>query len=183
MPGLAVLTRCVSFVALLAVAGTAAASELRDAVDRVRQETGGYILSAQTLQTHRGTVHRVKVLTREGRVEVRQIAAGFRGDPLGLTPEPRADDGGALELDERSRERAWPGAVPRSTSLRDPQAADQDLQAGDDRPPPARRFRDRAAFPLEQPSSLDPAPAAVDRRSLDLPVERERATEEPPDRR
>lgn len=183
MPGLAVLTRCVSLAALLAVAGTASASELRDAVDRVRQETGGYILSAQTLQTHRGTVHRVKVLTREGRVEVRQIAAGFRGDPLGLTPEPRADDGRALELDESSRERAsWRGAVPRAASLRDPQAAEGEFQTGDDRPP-ATTSRDRAGFPREEPSSPGSAPAAVEDRMFDVPLERERAAEEPPDRR
>jgi hypothetical protein len=182
MPGLAVLTRCVSFAALLAVAGTAGASELRDAVDRVRQETGGYILSAQTLQTHRGTVHRVKVLTRDGRVEVRQIAAGFRGDPLGLTPEPRADDGGSLESDEGRQERRWLGTVPRSTSQREPRVAERDLEFGDDRQQ-AAGFRERADLFREEPSRVDSAPAAIESGRFDAPVEPERAAEEPPERR
>jgi hypothetical protein len=76
-------------VAGLATGTDARADELRDAVDRIRQETGGYILSAQTVRTHGGKVHRVKVLTREGRVEVRQIAGAVGGDPIGFTRDVR----------------------------------------------------------------------------------------------
>lgn len=93
MPGTALVVRLLCLAALLAPAGGASADELRDAVDRVRQETGGYILSAQTLRTHSGKVHRVKVLTREGRVEVRQIIGSVAAEPIGFTPPSRRDDG------------------------------------------------------------------------------------------
>ncbi len=112
MPSHALVVRILSIAALFALAGAARADELRDAVDRVRQETGGYILSAQSLKTHGGTVHRVKVLTREGRVEVRQIAAGVRGEPLGFTPGFGAGDGIAGEETPRIRER-WREVGPR----------------------------------------------------------------------
>jgi len=108
MPTQALVARILSFAALFALAGSVRADELRDAVDRVRQETGGYILSAQSLRTHGGTVHRVKVLTRDGRVEVRQIAAGVRGEPLGFTAErgPRRPAGGVDGSRNRDRGRS-----------------------------------------------------------------------------
>lgn len=105
MPIPATVARFLCLAALFALAGAARADELRDAVDRVRQETGGYILSAQSLKTHGGTVHRVKVLTRDGRVEVRQIAAGLRGEPLGFTHGRGAGAGTAGEEAPRLRER------------------------------------------------------------------------------
>jgi hypothetical protein len=101
------VVRLLSRAALFAAAGSVGASELRDAVERVREETGGYILSAQSLRTHGGTVHRVKVLTRDGRVEVRQIAAGVRGGPLGFTAEPAASAGSARDDASQGQER-WP---------------------------------------------------------------------------
>lgn len=101
------LLLAVPLVTVLLNAAAARADELRDAVDRVRQETGGYILSAQTLRTHGGKVHRVKVLTREGRVEVRQIAVGVGGDPIGFTRERRDD--GEHRLESRWVEPRWRG--------------------------------------------------------------------------
>jgi hypothetical protein len=111
MPTPTLVARILSFAALFALAGASRADELRDAVDRVRQETGGYILSAQSLRTQNGTVHRVKVLTRDGRVEVRQIAAGVRGEPLGFTA--RRDWGGEVGAVDgssgRGRDDRWFG--------------------------------------------------------------------------
>jgi hypothetical protein len=181
MIGPALATRCVSLVALLAFTGAAGASELRDAVDRVRQETGGYILSAQSLQTHRGTVHRVKVLTRDGRVEVRQIAAGVRGDPLGFTPEHRADDGASVAADEqRWQEKSWRG----SGRLAEDEGRDgsgdrrRELRADDGLPGDSLGSDDPVRA---NPSLLESTRPAAESLRFDPPSETGRPTDEPPE--
>lgn len=181
MTGPLLATRCVSLAALLLFTGAAGAGELRDAVDRVRQETGGYILSAQSLKTHRGTVHRVKVLTRDGRVEVRQIAAGVRGDPLGFTPEHRAEDGAAVAADEqRWQEKIWRG----SGRLAEEEPGDR---PGDRR----RELRAEGGLPgdsrgnddpfLETQSLREPMRPAAEALRFESPSEPVRRTEEPPE--
>lgn len=64
---------------MLALAvGLAHAMSLSEAVDKVRRETGGKVLSARTeIQSDR-EVHIVKVLTEDGRVRTVQV----RGDRL-----------------------------------------------------------------------------------------------------
>ncbi len=47
---------------------------LEQAVKRVRRQSGGKILSARRIQTRKGPMFRIKVLTRTGRVRVVQIA-------------------------------------------------------------------------------------------------------------
>lgn len=157
------LLLAVPLVTLLLHAVAARADELRDAVDRVRQETGGYILSAQTLRTHGGKVHRVKVLTREGRVEVRQIAVGVGGDPIGFTRERRDDD-------ERRIDPRWPGPHWRAEA--------DEADAG---PPPARDDRDgwpepRRARGRERDPGFEafPASPAFDAAGQDRRPPRER---------
>ncbi len=48
---------------------------LEQAVKRVRRDSGGRILSAQTVRQKGRRVHRIKVLTREGRVRVYTLDA------------------------------------------------------------------------------------------------------------
>jgi len=48
---------------------------LEQAVKRVRRDSGGRILSAQTVREEGRQVHRIKVLTREGRVRVYTVDA------------------------------------------------------------------------------------------------------------
>ena len=47
---------------------------LEQAVKRVTRQSGGKILSARRIQTRKGPMFRIKVLTRTGRVRVVQIA-------------------------------------------------------------------------------------------------------------
>ena len=54
------------------------ASSLQDAVQRVQRETGGRILSAETVRVGRQKLYRVKVLTPEGRVQVITVPAAGR---------------------------------------------------------------------------------------------------------
>jgi uncharacterized membrane protein YkoI len=80
---------------LLAASAPAAAQRaisLQDAVDRVQRETGGKILSAETVQQGRASVYRIKVLTREGRVQVVTVPAAGSGRANDRTPPPARDD-------------------------------------------------------------------------------------------
>ena len=54
------------------------AVNLQEAVERVQQETGGKILSAETVRIGRQKMFRIKVLTPDGRVRVVQIPAAGR---------------------------------------------------------------------------------------------------------
>ncbi|HVF35701.1 MAG TPA: hypothetical protein VND91_10305 [Candidatus Saccharimonadia bacterium] len=57
------------------------ATGLQDAAERVQRETGGRILSAETVRIGRQKLYRVKVLTPDGRVQVEMVpAAGAPGD-------------------------------------------------------------------------------------------------------
>ena len=67
--------------ALLAVATPVAAQRamsLQDAVERVQRETGGRVLSAETVRVGRQKLYRVKVLTPQGRVQVITVPAAGR---------------------------------------------------------------------------------------------------------
>ena len=55
------------------------AVDLQDAVERVQRQTGGRILSAETVRSGRQKLYRVKVLTPEGRVQVVTVPAA--GEP------------------------------------------------------------------------------------------------------
>jgi uncharacterized membrane protein YkoI len=80
---------------LLAASAPAAAQRaisLQDAVDRVQRETGGKILSAETVQQGRASVYRIKVLTREGRVQVVTVPAAGSGRANDRSPPPARDD-------------------------------------------------------------------------------------------
>lgn len=188
MPTPALVARILSFAALFALAGTARADGLRDAVDRVRQETGGYILSAQSLRTHGGTVHRVKVLTRDGRVEVRQIAAGVRGEPLGFTSE-RDSGGGAGVVDgSRSRDRGRADRWPEDDEgARHRQFGQAERAPLIDEGRYERRGRDDGRL-LDGPSTRE-APvhdrgiSGFDRRGVEIPERDDLPVDRPPDRR
>jgi len=68
-------------VVLAAPAGTVLAQRavnLQEAVERVQQETGGKILSAETVRIGRQKMYRIKVLTPDGRVRVVQVPAAGR---------------------------------------------------------------------------------------------------------
>lgn len=54
------------------------AVNLQDAVERVQRETGGKILSAQTVKVGRTRLYRVKVLLPDGRVRVVQVPGAGR---------------------------------------------------------------------------------------------------------
>jgi hypothetical protein len=54
------------------------ALNLQEAVERVQQETGGKILSAETVRIGRQKMFRIKVLTPDGRVRVVQVPAAGR---------------------------------------------------------------------------------------------------------
>jgi len=56
------------------------ARTLREAVDQVEAETGGQILSAETVNSGDTRVHRIKVLTPDGVVKVVQVVAGNTRD-------------------------------------------------------------------------------------------------------
>lgn len=51
---------------------------LDQAVQRVRRETGGRVLAADTIDQAAGSVHRIKVLLPSGRVRVVIVDAGDR---------------------------------------------------------------------------------------------------------
>ncbi len=65
--------------ACLALAAGGAASArtltLQDAIAKVERETQGKVLSAETKRSGNRTVYRIKVLTRDGRVQVIEVPA------------------------------------------------------------------------------------------------------------
>lgn len=61
--------------------------ELRAAADEVQRESNGKILSARTVNYGRQRMHRIKVLTDEGRVQVRTV-------PERPGPRPSSGDAG-----------------------------------------------------------------------------------------
>lgn len=67
-------------LALVLVTGTLAAEtrerSLQEIVQKVEQDTDGKVLAVQTLQRNGHKIYRVKVLTRDGRMQVVQV----RGD-------------------------------------------------------------------------------------------------------
>ena len=63
------------------------AMELQDAVERVQRESGGRILSAETVRIGRQKLYRVKVLTPDGRVQVEMVPAA--GEPVGRRQDAR----------------------------------------------------------------------------------------------
>ena len=65
-------------IALVLVIGAAHAMSLSEAVEQVRRDTGGKILSARTEEKGNREVHVIKVLTPEGRVRTIRVP----GDPV-----------------------------------------------------------------------------------------------------
>jgi hypothetical protein len=57
------------------VAGGARDLSLQEAVIQAQHETDGRVLSVQTLNVGKRKVYRIKILTRDGRVRVIQVAA------------------------------------------------------------------------------------------------------------
>jgi uncharacterized membrane protein YkoI len=53
----------------------AAAATLKEAIEGVERETGGKVLSADTIRTRGEVVYRIKVLMPDGRVRIFQIPA------------------------------------------------------------------------------------------------------------
>ncbi len=48
---------------------------MQDAIAKVERDTHGKVLSAETKRTGNGAVYRIKVLTRDGRVQVIEVPA------------------------------------------------------------------------------------------------------------
>jgi len=67
------MMRALLFAIFLLLSASAGAITLADAVDRVRVETEGEILSATTLKEEGKQVHRIKVLLPNGRVRIVKI--------------------------------------------------------------------------------------------------------------
>jgi hypothetical protein len=74
------MRRCILLLLALGLSAVVGAAEperpklkLRDAEEQVRQETGGRILSAQTVGHGKNQVYRIKVLTAKGSVRVVQV--------------------------------------------------------------------------------------------------------------
>ena len=53
----------------------AVAATLKQAIEQVERETGGKVLSAESIRTRGTVVYRIKVLMPEGRVRIFQIPA------------------------------------------------------------------------------------------------------------
>jgi uncharacterized membrane protein YkoI len=69
-------------VAALLTAGAPSitlAASLHEAVQQVQRETGGRVLSADTVNQGGRTVHRIKVLTPSGQVRIVTIDAQSKG--------------------------------------------------------------------------------------------------------
>jgi hypothetical protein len=62
-------------VSVCAPLSHAAEISAQEAVDRVQQETGGKVLSVQTLRMGKRTIYRIKVLTPSGQVRVIEVQA------------------------------------------------------------------------------------------------------------
>lgn len=50
-------------------------NSLDQAVEQVRQETGGRVLSARTVRNNGDRIHRIKILTRDRKVKIIRIPA------------------------------------------------------------------------------------------------------------
>lgn len=66
---------CLVALLLAFQVGTVSAETLKEAIDRVEKETGGKVLSADTIRTRGSVVYRIKVLMPDGRVRIFQIPA------------------------------------------------------------------------------------------------------------
>lgn len=82
-PVITVLLLCLSLAPLSATAANAAprllasnGMSLDAAVRQVKQQTGGRILSAETIERNGNRVHRIKVLLPDGTVRVMTFNAG-----------------------------------------------------------------------------------------------------------
>lgn len=62
--------------ALYKTAGKSSGLSLNQAAEQVRRQTGGRILSAETVSKNGRQVHRIKVLTPDHKVVIREINAG-----------------------------------------------------------------------------------------------------------
>lgn len=74
-----------SMLSLTAADGSGT-EELREAVAQVQRENSGKILSAQTVTNGRQRLHRIKLLTEDGRIRVRTIPAQSGSRPESKTP-------------------------------------------------------------------------------------------------
>ncbi len=70
---MAVLLACAC--AFAGPAAYAAALSLQEAIAKVERDTHGKVLSAETKRTGNRAVYRIKVLTRDGRVQVIEVPA------------------------------------------------------------------------------------------------------------
>ncbi|HRQ64436.1 MAG TPA: hypothetical protein PKZ76_06180, partial [Xanthomonadaceae bacterium] len=102
----------------LLLAVPAAAQSLNDTVRRIERETGGRILSAETVVSGNREVYRIKVLTPDGRVRVVQepAPAGSRTLPSGREALRRDETPERNERAEPPRERSY---VPRRERSRE----------------------------------------------------------------
>lgn len=66
--------------------GVAQAMTLAQAVNKVKRDTGGKVLSAQTVVQGQRQMHVIKVLTKDGRVRVVRVP----GDPIKKKPNARS---------------------------------------------------------------------------------------------
>jgi uncharacterized membrane protein YkoI len=60
---------------IAASSACAAGMTLQDAIAKVERDTHGKVLSAETKRTGNRAVYRIKVLTRDGRVQVIEVPA------------------------------------------------------------------------------------------------------------
>ena len=70
---LVVMLWCASLVA--ATASFGATLSLQDAIAKVERDTHGKVLSSETRRNGNRTVYRIKVLTRDGQVQVIEVPA------------------------------------------------------------------------------------------------------------
>ena len=70
---MAVLLGCACVLAAPAL--HAATLTLQEAIAKVERETHGKVLSAETKRTGNRAIYRIKVLTRDGRVQVIEVPA------------------------------------------------------------------------------------------------------------
>jgi hypothetical protein len=70
-----IVRSCLLALMLAFPMGTVAAETLKEAIDRIEKETGGKVLSADTIRTRGSVVYRIKVLMPDGRIRIFQIPA------------------------------------------------------------------------------------------------------------
>jgi hypothetical protein len=75
--------------AMMGPASAQRGAGLQDAIEQVQRDTGGKILSAESVRQGRADVYRIKVLTREGRVQVVTVSAAGSGRDNDPKPAPR----------------------------------------------------------------------------------------------